>query len=73
MTIRDRYTPDSTSGMYARAIAGGASIHVAFDLAGRLYLVTHRAEDARALRQAVATEIGLSREDALTIEIGAYA
>lgn len=59
--------------VYMRAVAGGANIHVAFDLACRRYRSWHPALEGRALRQAVAAGIALSREDRITIEIGASA
>jgi hypothetical protein len=59
--------------IYSRAIAGGASVHVAFDLACRSYQAMHPVLGGAALRQAVADELDLPREDRISIEIGAFA
>ena len=58
---------------YARAIAGGASVHVAFDLACKSYQALHPTLKGTALRQAVADEVDMPREDRIRIEIGAFA
>jgi hypothetical protein len=58
--------------VYTRAVAGGASIHVAFDLACNAYRVHGPALEGRDLRLAVATGIELSREDRIAIEVGGY-
>jgi hypothetical protein len=57
--------------IYARAVAGGASIHVAFDLACASYRSVHPELETQALRQIVADGIDLPREDRIRIEIGA--
>jgi hypothetical protein len=64
---------ETVKAAYARAVAGGANIHVAFDLACKAYRVAHPSADESGLRQTVAAEVGLSREDAIMIEIGASA
>lgn len=58
---------------YTRAIAGGASVHVAFDLACKSYQAVHPTLAGTALRQAVADELDLPREDRISIEVGAFA
>ncbi len=58
--------------VYARAVAGGASIHVAFDLACKAYRSISPVPDGPALRLAVATGIALSREDRIAIEVGGF-
>lgn len=59
--------------IYDRAVSGGANIHVAFDLACRSYRGLHPALEGNALRQAVADELDIPREDRIRIEIGAFA
>lgn len=58
---------------YTRATEGGASIHVAFDLACDAYSSFHPDLEGLPLRIAVARGIGLSREDKIRIEVGLYA
>jgi hypothetical protein len=58
---------------YSRAIAGGASVHVAFGLACKSYQAVHPTLGGAALRQAVADEVDLPRDDRICIEIGASA
>jgi len=58
---------------YTRATAGGASIHVAFDLACDAYRAFHPDLEGLPLRIAVARGIGLPREDKIRIEVGLYA
>jgi hypothetical protein len=57
--------------IYARAVAGGANIHVAFDLACASYRSVHPDMVPEALRNTVADGLGLPREDRIKIEIGA--
>jgi hypothetical protein len=64
---------ETVRSAYVRAVAGGANIHVAFDLACKAYRVAHPSTDESGLRQTVAAELGLSREDTIVIEIGASA
>jgi hypothetical protein len=63
----------AAAAVYDRAVAGGANIHVAFDLACRAYRAAHPSMHESGLRQAVASEIGLSREDSIVIAVGASA
>jgi hypothetical protein len=58
---------------YSRAVAGGANIHVAFDLACASYRTAHPDMEGASLRKAVAEGIDLPRIDRLRIEIGASA
>lgn len=71
MEIDKQLSEPSIGSVYARAVAGGANIHVAFDLACKHYRAAHPGAEGSSLRQAVAAEIGLSRNDAIMIEIGA--
>jgi hypothetical protein len=63
---------DAARDAYTRAVAGGASIHVAFALACKAYRALNPDVEGQALRLAVATGIALSREDRIAIEIGGY-
>jgi hypothetical protein len=73
MKSDDPSVAETVGVVYARAVAGGANIHVAFDLACKAYRAAHPSADDSGLRQIVASEIGLSREDAILIAIGASA
>jgi hypothetical protein len=66
-------TEEAAQRAYTRAIAGGANIHVSFDLACNAYRAGHPDLQGVALRAAVARAIGLSREEMITIEVGLYA
>lgn len=69
--INDKADAAAAKQIYTRAVAGGANIHVAFDLACANYRSMHPELELQALRQTVADGIGLPREDRLQIEIGA--
>lgn len=69
--IDDTADAAAAKRIYARAVAGGASIHVAFDLACASYRSVHPDLELQTLRQTVADGIGLAREDRIKIEIGA--
>ena len=71
--IKDKADTAAAKQIYARAVAGGASIHVAFDLACASYRAGHPDLEMQALRQTVADGIDLPREDRIKIEIGASA
>jgi hypothetical protein len=71
--IDDKADAATVKRIYTRAVAGGANIHVAFDLACASYRSVHPDLELRALRQTVADSIGLVREDRIKIEIGASA
>jgi hypothetical protein len=69
----DRQIAEPSVGqIYARAVSSGASIHVAFDLACKNYQAAHPELHGVGLREAVAAEIGLPRDEAIMIEIGAF-
>jgi hypothetical protein len=71
--IDDKADAAAAKRIYARAVAGGANIHVAFDLACASYRSVHPDMAQETLRKTVADGIGLPREDRLKIEIGASA
>jgi hypothetical protein len=73
MTSLDDQAAAAAKRVYARAAAGGASIHVAFDLACNAYCSCDPSLKGITLRRAVAQGAGLSREDVIKIEIGLYA
>ena len=57
---------------YPPNVYGGAGVHVAFDLACKTYQAVYPALGGTALREAVANELDLPREDRISIEIGAF-
>jgi hypothetical protein len=69
----DDQAAEAAKQAYTRATAGGANVHVAFDLACNAYRSCHTSLKGQALRLAVAQGIGLSREDMIKIEVGFYA
>ena len=73
MSSLDDQAAEAAKHAYARATAGGANIHVAFDLACNAYRSRDLGLEGEALRRAVAQGVELSREDMIKIEIGLYA
>lgn len=69
--IDDKADAAAIKRIYTRAVAGGANIHVAFDLACASYRALHPDLELHAVRRVVAERIDLPREDRLKIEIGA--
>lgn len=73
MNNRADQAAEAAKHAYTRATAGGADIHVAFDLACNAYRLRDPSLEGVALRLAVAQGAGLSREDMIKIEVGFYA
>jgi hypothetical protein len=73
MTASGTIAAETVRAAYVRAVAGGANIHVAFDLACKAYRDANPSADEAGLRQTVAAELRLPRQDAIVIEIGASA
>lgn len=73
MSSQDDRAAEAARHAYMRATAGGANIHVAFDLACDAYRSWHQDLEGLALRLAVAQGAGLSREDMIKIELGLFA
>lgn len=73
MSSLDNQATEAAKHAYTRATAGGANVHVAFDLACSAYRSRDPSLEGDALHRAVAEGAGLSREDMIMIAIGFYA
>ena len=73
MSSQGNQAAEAAKHAYTLATAGGANVHVAFDLACNAYRLRDPSLEGVALRRAVAQGAELSREDMIKIEVGFYA